>query len=77
MSIYYLPLCQYSNRQAVIKHSKRSSKTVEASALPPSLFGNLQIRRPGIYRKVVLKISAVSKILFEDHDLDRFEFKFY
>lgn len=77
MSIYYLTLCQYSNRQAIIKHSKRSSKTVRASVLSRFLFRNLETRSPDIYRIAALKISAVSKILFEDHYLEKFEFEFY
>lgn len=72
MSIYYLALFQYPNRQAIIKHSKRSSKTVKASVLPQFLFRNLAIRGPAIYRRAVLKISAVSKILLEDHSLETF-----
>lgn len=70
MSIYYLSLCQYSNRQAIIKHSERSSDRVEASVFPQFLFRNLEIKSSGIYRIAVLKISAVSKILFEDHYLE-------
>lgn len=77
MSIYYLSLCQYSNRQAIIKHSGRSSNTIEASVLPQFLFRVLETKSLGISRIAVLKISVVSKILFEDHDLERFYFKFY
>lgn len=49
MSIYYLSLRRYSNRQAIIKHSKRFSKTVKASVLTQLFFRNLEIRNPGIY----------------------------